>query len=174
MPRGLSRILAALALTTTVGVTSCISPASLLAPELVDALSGSGSVASLPGNADALLVAVENRTDRVAEILISYRDSANGVQTYTAIALAGSRTATALPCPVNEITVGDVTNLANSGVQIILGQGGVDDPRLVVEPFGVLLRNDVNYTCGNEITFAVLPSSVSRSGFQVYAFVRAQ
>ncbi|GAF86848.1 unnamed protein product, partial [marine sediment metagenome] len=41
-----------------------------------------------------------------------------------------------------------------------------------VEPFGVLLQEGINYDCGDVITFTILPSSATLSGYQSFAFIR--
>jgi hypothetical protein len=144
----------------------------LLDPGLIDTLGLGSRAASLPGDAPAVLIAFENRTGRPATATISYRIGTDRVLTSTVNALPGDKLAEAFVCPVSEVTLGDVSNLTQSGVIIRLGNGTDADPFIEVEPFGVLLRENQNYSCGDSITFTVSPSSETRSGFRVFAFIQ--
>jgi hypothetical protein len=70
------------------------------------------------------------------------------------------------------MTLGDVGNLDATGAIVRLGGGTADDPYIEVEPFGVLLQEGINYDCGDVITFTILPSSATLSGYQSFAFIR--
>ena len=45
-------------------------------------------------------------------------------------------------------------------------------PYIDVEAFGVLLREGVNYDCGDSLLFVVEPSGVTRSGYETIAYFR--
>jgi hypothetical protein len=62
--------------------------------------------------------------------------------------------------------------LSAAGAVVRLGTGSAEDPIVEVEAFGTLLRDEVNYVCGDEVTFAVGLSSATASGYQVIAFIR--
>lgn len=164
------------ALTALLLSTGCLgSAAALFDPGFLSAVGLGQSAATLPGDAPALVVALENRINAPVTATISFRGSNNQVQTYVANAGAGEKTARALVCTVSELTVGNIADLNEIGVIVTLGDGQPGDPTLDVEPFGVLLREGANYDCGDAVTFAVLPSGATRSGYQVYAFIqRAQ
>ncbi len=96
------------------------------------------------------------------------------MQTYTTTLGPGDKSGRLLSCPVQELTLGDLSDLQSAGAQIFLstptGTGTV--PFIDVDPFGVKLRDQVNYTCGDAVTFAVQASTASRSGYQVVAYFR--
>jgi hypothetical protein len=104
------------------------------------------------------------------------------VKNYTVMLQAQQHNAQLLVCPVTEITLGDVTNLSQSGAWVVLqdvqaaalDQAGapVNVPFVDVEPFGVLLRETVNYECGDELQFLVQPSGATRSGFGTEVLIR--
>ena len=70
------------------------------------------------------------------------------------------------------MTLGDVSNLDAAGAIARLGGGGSADPFVEIEAFGVLLQQGINYDCGDSVTFTILPSSATLSGYQVFAFIR--
>lgn len=155
--------------------------ASLLNPNLFDALGLGTRVASLPGDAPGLLVFVENRTDRYASVVVAYRDGDDKVDAYTTVVGPGERSGQMLVCPVTEITIGDVSNLGQRGAVVYLidsntvaGNTALLDgaPFIEVEPFGVLLLEGVNYRCGDGLTLAVQPSAENPSGYQTFAYIR--
>ena len=140
--------------------------------EFLAAVAGGGAVASLPGDAPALLVAVDNRTDRTIEAMVMYRDADGVIESYTTVILPLETTARALICPIEEITLGDLSDSSAIGVEVRLGNGSVDDPYIEVEPFGVVLQEGVNYDCGDALTFAVRPSTINPSGYQTLVEIR--
>ena len=167
-----SGTLALLMLTGATVLTAggCIGITDVFNPEFVQSVQGS-PVASLPGDAPAVLVSVENRTGFVVNADVSFRGADSQVQTYTNTIQSGVTTARALFCPVTELTLGDVSDL--DGARIILGNGNpLVDPFLEVEAFGVLLKENANFECGDEVTFSIIPSGDSLSGYQVYAFIQ--
>ncbi len=163
-------------------MAGCISPTEFVNPELLTALGASQGVRTLPSEAPGLLVSVENRTGQLTSVAISYRGSGQGVKSYTVMLQAQQHSAQLLVCPVTEITLGDVTNLGQSGAWVVLqdvpavtlDQAGApaNVPFIDVEPFGVLLRAGVNYDCGDELQFLVEPSGATRSGFGTEVLIR--
>ena len=79
-----------------------------------------------------------------------------------------------LVCPVEEITLGNVADLEQSGTVVYLtGQAASDaDPQdlpfILVDSFGVLLRAGLNYECGDGLAFSVIeaPGQTS-SGYRM-------
>lgn len=147
------------------------SPMDLVNPDLVTSMTG-GAAVTLPGNAPALLVAVENRIDRLVYATVNYRDANDALQSYTAVVEPGQRTAKALMCPVPEITLGDLSNPSIGGVRVVLGNGTEADPYIEVEPFGIPLQVEQNYDCGDGITFTVQFSGETKSGYQTFAYIQ--
>jgi hypothetical protein len=147
-------------------------------PDFLSSLSLPGAasqVANLPGDAPALLVAIENRTSLPVRAVLSFRTQNAGVESITYQVESGGRTAQALICPIEAITLGDVSDATAIGADVLLATGGAiaaDAPIIEVEPFGVIMQNGVNYDCGDAITFAVQTSSATRSGFQIFAYIR--
>ncbi|TWT39935.1 hypothetical protein RAS1_43250 [Phycisphaerae bacterium RAS1] len=154
--------------------SGCTNATELLNPSFVEALGVTDqSVASLPDDAPAVLVAVENRTDRRITATLSWRGANDVTESFTFRRMfEGSRLAQAVVCPVTELTLGDVNNLDAVGVTVRLGDGGGNDPFVEVEPFGVLLKDDVNFNCGDAVTFVVQSSSTTRSGYQIVAYIQ--
>ncbi|NLG44583.1 MAG: hypothetical protein GX547_15175 [Phycisphaerae bacterium] len=154
-------------LATAVLLGGC-SPADFLNEQFLASIVGS-SATTLPGNAPALLVAVENQTGRPAAVQVAYRDANNALRQYTAALEPGQRTAKALMCPVSEITVGDLSDPLVTGAWIEMANGGAF---IEVEPFGRVLKTPQNYDCGDGITFVLQPSGATRSGYQLFAYVQ--
>ncbi len=151
----------------------CFNPLSIFDENFLSTVGLGGSqAATLPGDAPAILVGVENRTGEQIEATVSFRDASGSFDTFTATVAPGDKTAQAVLCPVNEITLGDIGDLASTGVIVRLGNGTQADPFIEVEPFGILLKTGVNYDCGDSLTFTVSPSSETRSGFRTFVFVQ--
>jgi hypothetical protein len=153
-------------------VAGCTGPSELFNPEFLQTLGVRESAANLPGEAPAVVVEVENRTGRTIEYLVTWREGNGEIERRTGVLPAGSKDGFVVFCPLEEVTLGDVSDLNATGVIVRLGAGGASDPFIEVEPFGVLLQNEINYNCGDGVTFAVLSSSATLSGYQVYAFIR--
>lgn len=156
--------------------TGCVDPTQIFADEFLNATIGGQNVASLPGNAPSVLLAVENQTALPTVVNVRYRLANNDVRELSLQMLPGERSAQALACPIDEITVGELTDPSQAGAFVYLDTDAdatlnLNAPFVTVEPFGVILRNDTTYTCGDEITFAVVPSSATASGYRVVAFV---
>ena len=130
------------------------------------------SSANIPGDAPALLLEVENQTNRLVEAQLSWR-TADGQAHFRVVALSpGDKRNEVLICPVDEITLGDVGDLTQPGAFVRLGAGGQNDPYIEVEAFGILLKDQANYNCGDAVTFSVQLSSQTLSGYQIYAYIR--
>jgi hypothetical protein len=153
-------------------LVGCAGPTEVLNAQFLQDLGVGGTVASLPGEAPALLVEVENDTGRPIEYQLSWRDADGDVERFTGVLPADDKSGMMLFCPVVELTLGDVSDLTSTGAIVRLGSGGSNDPYIEVEPFGILLQDEINYHCGDSVTFAVLRSDATLSGFQVYAFIR--
>jgi hypothetical protein len=109
-------------------------------------------------------------------MVVAYREESDA-DSYTSTIGPLDKTAQMLTCPITELTVGDVSGLDQSGVRVYLvdsltGDGLVGTPFIEVDPFGTLLKEGVNYDCGDGVTFSVQPSSTTRSGYQIFAYIR--
>ncbi len=150
---------------------------SVLNPDLFSSLGLSSQSASLPGDAPGLLVRVTNSTGRTSQIVVSYRDEDSSVQSYTVTVGPGDSTARMLVCPIEEITVGNVSDLEEVGAVVYLADGAVSAeqadlvPFVEVDSFGLLLREEVNYDCGDAIEFTLRVATSAQSGYQVVAVV---
>ena len=153
-------------------LSGCTAVQGLFDEQFLSALGAGTGVASLPGDAPALLVAVENGTDRVVVAVVSYRGSSGETRSFTTLVEPFEQTAQALVCPIEEITLGDVSNGNAIGAVVRLGNGTAADPFIEVEPFGVLLQEGVNYDCGDGLTFSVQPSTATLSGYQTFVSIR--
>lgn len=159
------------ALTMLLTVVGCVDPTALFNSEFLATVGLGGKVASLPGDNPAVVVEVENQTQNVVFMELSERDSSDSVSKREYTLQAGQYRAEAWICPVVGVTIGDVSDLSASGARVILGNGGNSDPFVEVEAFGILLQQGINFDCGDKITFSVRPSSATKSGYQVYAYV---
>jgi hypothetical protein len=153
-------------------MAGCADPFSFFNPQFIQTLGVGQTVANLPGEAPAVLVEVDNQTNRPIEFLLTWRESEGEVERLTGGLAPELKDGLVLFCPLEEVTLGDVSDLDATGAIVRLGNGESNDPLIEVEPFGVLLQQGVNYDCGDSITFTVLPSSASLSGYQVFAFIR--
>jgi len=180
-----NRLMTATVLLLGAGLCGCGGALNILNPDFLAAVGLGERVAALPGDAPGLLVKVENRTSRWAGVDVSFRDGQDTVDRFTTTLAPGDQNGQMLPCPIKEITLGDVSNLQTPGAVVFLAdlttgqqngqQGAVtaaDAPFIEVDPFGVLLREGVNYDCGDELLFVVQPSGATRSGYQTFVFVR--
>lgn len=150
----------------------CPGVQSMFDERFIAALGGGTRVASIPGTAPALLVAVENRTDRHIQAIVAYRDGEGTTDSYTTDVEPFARTAQALVCPIEQITLGSLSDPDAIGAVVYLGGGTLDDPFIEVEPFGVVLEEGVNFDCGDSLTFVVQPSGETLSGYQTFVFIR--
>lgn len=147
-------------------------PTTLFNDQFLSSAGLNQQAASLPGAAPTILVQVENRTGRTIDAFISYRLSGDDVSSFVTTVPPGASTGRALVCPIEEITLGDISDLTAPGAVIRLGDGTADDPITEVEPFGVLLKQGANYDCGDALMFAVTPSSLTRTGYRTIVFVQ--
>jgi len=152
--------------------SGCITAGDLFSPGFLQVLGVGERVANLPGEAPAIVLEVENGTDRVIEFRLTWRDGESRIQERTRSLGVDEKYAEALICPIEEMTLGDVSNLDDVGAIVRLGYGTANDPFIEVEPFGVLLQEGINYDCGDSVTFVVLPSNATLSGYQVFAQIR--
>lgn len=150
----------------------CAFAEGFLNPAFLQTLGLGVTVADLPGEAPALVLEVQNDTDRVVEFRLTWRDGEGEIQERTRSLGVGAKYSEALICPIEEMTLGDVSNLSAVGAIARLGAGQATDPFVEIEPFGVLLQEGINYDCGDSVTFTILPSSATLSGYQVFAFIR--
>lgn len=152
-------------------IGGCAQAGSLFSPTFLQAFGVSQQAASLPGEAPALLVTVENKTSRHVEFLFSWRDSNDEVQSRNGGVDAGQPNGTMLVCPIKEVTLGDIGNLGATGAIVLLGSGTAADAFIEVEPFARLLEEGVHYDCGDEVKFTIEPSTATLSGYQIFARV---
>jgi hypothetical protein len=150
----------------------CAGVGSFFNPAFLQVLGVGEQAASLPGEAPAVVLAVENATQHVIEFRVTWRDLEGRIQERTRALAVGEEYSEALICPVQEMTLGDVSNLDDIGAIVRLGGGTANDPFVEVEPFGVLLQDGINYDCGDSVTFVIQPSSVTLSGYRVLAQIR--
>lgn len=162
------------------GLAGCVNGLSgaVFNPDFLAAVSTAPPARSIPGDAPGILVFVENRTDRWVAMTVSSRDSTDAVDQYTTTLNPGDRSGQLLICPITELTLGSVSDLREVGVRVAAVSGALqvdpsEVPTIEVEAFGVLLREDINYVCGDEITFVVRSSDDFASGFETLAFFRS-
>ena len=153
-------------------VSSCVTAGDLFDPTFLQMLQIGERAANLPGEAPAIVLEVENGTDRVVEFRLTWRDAESTIQERTRSLGVGEKYSEALICPVEEMTLGDVSNLDDVGAIVRLGFGTASDPFIEVEPFGVLLQEGINYDCGDSVTFVVQPSGATLSGYRIFAQIR--
>jgi hypothetical protein len=153
------------------GLGACTDLQQIFSPTFLSALGFGDSVAVLPGEAPAVVLELVNGTDRVIEAKLTWRNSKKEIKELTRSLGVGKKYSEALICPIPEMTLGDVADLKAVGVIVRLGVGLSTDPYMEVEPFGILLQEGVNYDCGDVITFKVLPSSATLSGYQTFVFI---
>lgn len=174
--RSATRIVRLAAIASVSALLGCQSGLGLLNPEFAELLRPGSSAKGIPGDDPAILVYVQNLTDRWALMTISYRTSADEVVQYTTSLNPGDKSGRVIVCPVTEITLGSVSDLSEVGVRVGARRGPLStadplqEPFIEVEPFGILLVEDVNYSCGDALTFVVQPSDSSSSGFGTVAY----
>lgn len=150
----------------------CVGLTEFVNPSFLSQVGLGETAATLPGEAPAVIVEVENRAGRIIDARVSWRTPEGTVDVRNLVVPVDSKISEALICPIDEMTLGDVSDPSESGAVVRLGAGTAADPIIFVEPFGVVLKEGVNYSCGDSITFTVMPSSQTLSGYQVFAFIR--
>ncbi len=150
----------------------CGSALGLFNEEFLTTFGPSGRATTLPGEAPAVVVGVENAIDNVIEFRLTWRDNEGRVQERVQTLDPGVKFAEAVICDMPEITLGDVTDLRSTGAVVRLGNQGGNDPVVEVEPFGFLLQDGVNYDCGDSVIFRISVSNATVSGYQVFAFLQ--
>jgi len=158
----------------------CTNVSNIFNPDFLTAISAGETVSSLPGEAPGLLVQLENKTTGYVRMVVSYRDIQDNVRNYTSTLGPGDSTGQMLVCPIEEITLGSVTDLNTAGAIVYLGDLSTagdnatlgEIPYIEVDPFGVLLVNGLNYSCGDGIDFLVLETpGQTRSGYRIRAVI---
>jgi hypothetical protein len=150
----------------------CLGTPEVINPAFFQSLGWTEVAADVPGEAPAIIIEVENGADRVIEFRMTWRDADGDINQRTGVLNVGEKYSEALICPIEEMTLGDVSNLDATGAVVRLGGGTSNDPYLEVEPFGVLLQEGVNYDCGDVVTFTVVRSSATLSGYQSFAYIQ--
>lgn len=141
-------------------------------PQFLSSLGVGSKVAVAPGNAPAVLVEVENKTGHVIEANLSFRDANGDVQVRPIVVAIDDKYSETVICPMDEATLGTLNSSTSAGAVVRLGNGTAVDPLIEVDPFGATLVENINYSCGDSITFTVQPSSAASSGYQIIAYVR--
>jgi hypothetical protein len=154
------------------GLCGCFAVGEIFNPTFFQSLGWTEVAADAPGEAPAVVIEVENGTSRVVEYRISWRDADTGIQERTGVLGLGDKYSESLICPVSEMTLGDISDTDAVGAIVRLGGGSSNDAFIEVEPFGLVLQEEINYDCGDVVTFAVLDSSATLSGYQTYAFIQ--
>lgn len=160
-------------------MSGCGNLTGIFNPDFLGSLTGGATVSTVPDDAPGIVVWIDNRTSRYARAVVSYRDIDNNVRNFNVILAPGDQTGRMLVCPVTEITLGDVADLKAPGAIIYLtddladNQDFADVPFVEVDPFGVLLREEVNYDCGDGLTFSVRETpGETRSGYRTRAEIQ--
>ncbi len=158
------RLLIGLGLATSLLLTGCsFDPLSILNPDFLTTIlsSTTGGSSGLPGDAPGVVISVENLTARWARVVVSYRDADENARSFTATVGPGDKTAQMIVCPVREVTLGSVADLESPGAVVFLADSISADtdldtlPFIEVDPFGVLLREGINYSCGDGLAFDI-------------------
>lgn len=168
--RGVAATAAGCMLLTT--SSACIDPTTFLNPQFLAELGLRDQSSFIPGEAPAIVVVIDNKTDRQIEAQLSYRVGTSTVRTELRTLPPGTSTADAPLCPITELTLGDISNLELPGAIIRLGGGTADDAFLSIEPFGALLKEGINFDCGDAVRFTIQASSATASGYQIFAFIQ--
>lgn len=173
--RSATRIVRLAAIAVVGLLPACDSGLGLLNPDFVELLRPGSSAKGIPGDNPAILVYVQNLTDRWAVMTVSYRTGDDAVVQYSTSLNPGDKSGQVIVCPVTEITLGSVSDLSEVGVRVGARRGPLtadplQEPFIEVEPFGILLVEDVNFGCGDSLTFVVQPSDSSSSGFGTIAY----
>lgn len=162
---GLGGLVAVLALCGGCSLSSVLNPDFLASVGLAE------SAANLPGEAPAMVIEVQNETNQIVEFRLTWRDGNGDIQLRSRRLLIGEKFSEVAICPISEVTIGDVSDLTATGAIVRLGNGDAADPFIEVEPFGVLLQDQINYNCGDSVTFSVRSSGETNSGFRLFAFI---
>lgn len=157
---------------TALCLCGCVGMQEFINPTFFQSLGWAQVAADAPGEAPAIIIEVENGADRVVEFRLTWRDGDGDINERTGVLSVAEKFSEALICPIEEMVLGDVSNLDAIGAIVRLGDGTSSDPYLEVEPFGVLLQEGVNYDCGDVVTFTVLRSSATLSGYQTFAYIQ--
>lgn len=169
-------------LTTTACATALLSasctaiPAALyefIDPAFLNSLGIGTQPVTTPGEAPAVILEIENKTSFVIEANLAWRTTDSGTVEQRPVSIGSSEKYSELVfCPLTRVTLGELGDSEAIGAIVRYGAGTAADPFVEVEPFGRDLVVNVNYDCGDVVTFTVLPSSQTLSGYQIFAFIR--
>lgn len=154
------------------GLGGCGTPIDALNPEFLNLLGFGRRVATLPGEAPAVVVAVENRVSNIVETRLTWRDRDGQVQERINVLVPNAKHAEAVICPVEEVTLGQIADLRATGAIVRLGNQTENDPIVEIEPFGFLLQEGVNFDCGDSVLFRILSSRETKSGYRIFAYIQ--
>ncbi|MEP0846177.1 MAG: hypothetical protein HRF50_05055 [Phycisphaerae bacterium] len=161
-----------IALAAALASSGCGFSAQLFNAEFLNTIGFGGQAASLPGEAAAAIVGVENGVANVVEFRLTWRDANGRVQERIQTLDPGVKFAEAVICPMEEVTLGDVADLTATGAVVRLGGQTSADPVVEVEPFGFLLQEGINYDCGDSVVFRVMSSGETASGYRIFAYLQ--
>lgn len=155
-------------------LAGCLSPADVLNENFLQAVGLDLPAQRLPGEAPVIVLGISNETSFAIEAQLAWRDDEGEVQTFAPVVFPeefGGSSVFLISefCPIQEITLGSISDLSSTGAVVRLGAGSANDPFIEVEPFGILLREGVHYNCGDRIVFSVRPSNATPSGFRIFA-----
>lgn len=161
-----------IALAAGLASAGCGFSSQLFNAEFLNTIGFGGQAASLPGEAAAAIVGVENGVANVIEFRLTWRDANGRVQERIQTLEPGVKFAEAVICPMEEVTLGDVADLTSTGAVVRLGGQTSADPVIEVEPFGFLLQEGINYDCGDSVVFRVMTSGETASGYRIFAYLQ--
>ena len=150
----------------------CVSPTTFFSEDFLTALGFGDTAANLPGEAPAIIIEMENRSGRTIEARVTWQGDGNESRERVFVVPDGEKFSEVVVCPVTRMTLGQLGDLSAAGAAVRLGDGSAGSPFIEVEPFGRVLEDQINYQCGDAVTFTIQPSSATLSGYQAFAYVR--
>lgn len=150
----------------------CVTPSTFFSEDFLTALGFGDTAANLPGEAPAIIIEMENRSGRTIEARVTWQDDGSTSRERLFVLADGEKFSEVVVCPIARMTLGQLGDLNSAGAVVRLGDGSADSPYIEVEPFGRILEDQINYQCGDAVTFTIQPSSTTASGFRAFAYVR--
>lgn len=147
-------------LATVLGCTNIVS--SSLNPQFLEVL-GTPYAPVAPGTAPFVVARVLNMTDHRVLFFVSFEPTSQEPGTFTFNVDADTDSGLVFSCPTHRLTLGDITNRDATGALIIFD----DNTRQEIPALRKILRNGIDYFCGDLIVFAAIKDSSTVGGYSL-------
>lgn len=152
-----------------------------LKSEFVNEVAGGGVVPLAPGDTPFISVVVVNKTTKYTfDFVIGYQPSSTGFNAYGLSNVQPQvQLGVVLSCPVEEIGIGDPSDLTRPAMVLYTGQKSTTTAQTIdgvsgtvnvpYSAFPLTLKSGQDYECGDAVVFTVVEDPNSGYGINIYA-----